>query len=68
MGLGFQIADDLLDRDEDAGCSLVAVVGVEAARARADELLTTALDELEAFGQRAEPLRELGRFAVRRDR
>ncbi len=68
LGLGFQIADDLLDRDEDAGCSLVAVVGVEAARARADELLTTALDELEAFGQRAEPLRELGRFAVRRDR
>jgi geranylgeranyl pyrophosphate synthase len=68
VGLGFQIADDLLDRDEDAGCSLVAVVGVEAARAQADELLTTALDELEVFGQRAEPLRELGRFAVRRDR
>jgi geranylgeranyl pyrophosphate synthase len=68
VGLGFQIADDLLDRDEDAGCSLVAVLGVDAARARADELLASGLDELDAFGQRAEPLRELGRFAVRRDR
>jgi geranylgeranyl pyrophosphate synthase len=68
IGLGFQIADDLLDQEEDAGCSLVAVMGVEAARMRADELLTSAQGELEAFGQSAGPLRELGRFAVRRDR
>jgi geranylgeranyl pyrophosphate synthase len=67
VGLAFQIADDVLDREEDAGCSLVAVVGVEAARSRAEELLRSALDALEGFGERAEPLRELGRFAVRRD-
>jgi hypothetical protein len=68
VGLGFQIADDLLDRDEDGGCSWVAVMGVEAARAETDALLARALDEVEAFGQRAEPLRELGQLAVRRDR
>ena len=67
VGLAFQIADDVLDREEDGGCSLVAVVGVEAARARAEELLHAGLDELESLGLRAEPLRELGRFAVRRD-
>ena len=68
VGVGFQIADDLLDRGEAAGASLVDALGAEAARARAEELLTQGLAQLEPFGEPAEPLRELGRLAVRRDR
>jgi len=76
VGVAFQIADDLLDQGQDdgvetgrdAGCSLVALIGVEAARERAEELLRSALRSIEDLGERAEPLRELARFAVRRDR
>ena len=77
VGVAFQIADDLLDESQDgadaagaaaAGCSLVPLVGAHAARARAEALLEGALRSLEHLGERAEPLRELARFAVRRDR
>jgi geranylgeranyl diphosphate synthase type II len=76
VGVAFQIADDLLDQGQDnagqsggdSGCSLVALIGVEAARERAEELLGSALRSIEDLGERAEPLRELARFAVRRDR
>jgi geranylgeranyl pyrophosphate synthase len=67
LGVAFQIADDVLDRDEDGPCSLVRVVGLEAARERAEALLAEALVELEDLVESAEPLRELARFAVRRD-
>jgi len=65
-GIAFQIADDVLDEGEDDPCSLVRAVGVEAARARAEQLLKSALAELEELGEKAEPLRELVRFSVRR--
>jgi geranylgeranyl diphosphate synthase type II len=65
-GIAFQIADDVLDEGEDDPCSLVRAIGVDAARERAEELLTTALAELENLGEKAEPLRELVRFSVRR--
>jgi len=68
IGVAFQIADDLLDRALDRGCSLVALVGADAARARAASLLREALDLLEPFGGSADPLRELARFAVGRAR
>jgi geranylgeranyl pyrophosphate synthase len=68
LGLAFQIADDLLDGGADDGCSLVACVGPAAARARAEAHLARALAEVEGFGTRAEPLRELARFALLRDR
>ena len=68
VGVAFQIADDLLDADEEStGCSLVPLVGLERARARAEELLAVGLEEIEDLGERAEPLRALARFAVRRD-
>jgi geranylgeranyl diphosphate synthase type II len=67
-GVAFQIADDWLDRAGDEPCSLVRVLGADAARARADALLAEALEAVEPFGARAEPLRELARFAVGRDR
>jgi geranylgeranyl diphosphate synthase type II len=68
VGVAFQIADDLLDDGEDDPCSLVRAQGVEEARARAEFLLDGALGLVEDWGERAEPLRELARFVVRRDR
>ena len=68
VGVAFQIADDLLDQDQDEGCSLVGLLGEQAARERALGLLVEALAALEPFGAPAEPLRELARFAVARDR
>jgi len=66
VGIGFQIADDLEDEHEDSPCSSLAALGSEGARARSEELLAGALSRLEAWGGRAEILRELARFAVRR--
>ncbi len=68
VGVAFQIADDLLDAEDEEPCSTVRVVGVEGARERAEALLDVALAEIEDLGEPAEPLRELARFAVRRDR
>jgi len=68
LGVAFQIADDWLDRDREESCSLVRAVGAEGARQRAQALLASALGRLEALGDVAEPLRELMRFAVCRDR
>jgi geranylgeranyl diphosphate synthase type II len=66
LGVAFQIADDLLDADEDGGCTWLRVASPAEAQARAESLLTVALDETERFGERAEPLRALARYAVRR--
>nr|MDJ0789493.1 polyprenyl synthetase family protein [Myxococcota bacterium] len=66
VGVAFQIADDLIDRDDEEPCSLVGVLGVESAAKRAEALLTDALNEIAALDERAEPLRDLARFAVRR--
>jgi farnesyl diphosphate synthase len=67
VGLAFQIADDLLDADADGACSLVRALGGPAARARAERLLEGALARVADLGVRAEPLRQLARYAVRRD-
>jgi geranylgeranyl pyrophosphate synthase len=68
VGVAFQIADDLLDDGEDGACSLVRVLGAERARERAEALLAGALDSIRDLPERAEPLRELARAAVRRER
>ena len=67
VGVAFQIADDCLDAEDEDGCSLVALEGVEPARARAEALLDDVLASLEGAGESAEPLRALARFAVRRE-
>jgi geranylgeranyl diphosphate synthase type II len=67
VGVAFQIADDLLDQDRSEPCSLVRVLGSQAARARSETLLDGALGRLRSMGERAEPLRELARYAVRRE-
>ncbi len=67
VGLAFQIADDLLDAGADEACSLVRALGAPAARARAEALLAAALAHIQDLGAHAEPLRQLARYAVRRD-
>ncbi len=66
VGVAFQIADDVLDADEDDACSLVRAIGRSAAQARAEALLAEAEAEIADLGDRAEPLRGLVRYAVRR--
>ena len=68
VGIAFQIADDLLDADSGEAASILRVHGVEDARRGAEALLDRALERTRALCERAEPLRALARFAVRRDR
>lgn len=68
IGIAFQVADDLLDRErEGEACSLVRVLGADAARTRAEALLESALARLSALGPDADTLRALGVYAVRRE-
>ena len=66
IGVAFQITDDVLDADEDEGCTLVPILGVEDCRQRAEKLLADALGKIDWLGERAVPLRELAQWAVRR--
>ncbi len=80
LGLAFQIADDLLDltadtatlgkragKDAGAGKStLPALLGLDAARRRAEALLDEALADLAPLGARAEALRALARYVLSR--
>jgi geranylgeranyl pyrophosphate synthase len=80
LGLAFQIADDVLDatssaedlgktpgKDAAAGkATYPAAVGIDVAREEALELSEQAVAALEAFGARADCLRELARFVIER--
>ncbi len=80
LGEAFQIADDLLDvtgteaetgkrvgKDAGAGkATFVDILGVEGARARAEELVAEAAHHLAPFGAAAETLVDAARFAVAR--
>jgi geranylgeranyl diphosphate synthase type II len=80
IGLAFQIVDDVLDvtqTSEQLGktagkdtasekATYPALFGVDASIGKADELVSHAFAELEAFGDRAETLKELARFLVER--
>ncbi len=63
VGVAFQITDDRLDGD-----GLAASLGDAVAAERAEALLAGALVSIDDLGERAEPLRELARYAVRRSR
>ncbi len=78
LGLAFQVTDDILSmtttseqlgkksgRDE-RGVNFATLFGVDAARALAEELVTTATECLAIFGDRADFLRALARFVVER--
>ncbi len=66
VGIGFQIADDLLDADSEEAASILRLQGIEDAQRGAEALLERALEHLSGWGEAAEPLRALARFAVRR--
>jgi geranylgeranyl pyrophosphate synthase len=68
VGMAFQIADDVLDAGKEEAASILRLQGIDDAKAGAEALLSHALQRVEDWGERAEPLRELARFAVRRDR
>ena len=82
LGLAFQIADDLLDaegdsrrtgkavrKDEGAGkATFVSLFGIDRARKQAEMLIDQAIGHLHGFGQNADLLRAIARFAIERDR
>jgi len=81
VGLAFQITDDLIDhegleekagkrvgKDKAAGKqTFVSLLGPERARRQADLLVEQAISHLHGFGEDADLLRAVARFAVERD-
>jgi farnesyl diphosphate synthase len=82
MGLAFQIKDDVLDVEGEQAltgkthgadaargkATYPSLMGMAAAKQRADALYAEALAALDAFGDAAEPLRWMARYIVHRDR
>lgn len=80
LGLSFQIADDLLDVEGDpravgkavgkdaaqGKATFVSLLGIEGARARAQELAGEACAALAPFGAAALPLQQAARFVISR--
>ena len=70
VGLAFQLADDVLDADEDAGDdgppSYVKLLGIDETRRRAWSLVEDALSAIRPL-PRPERLEQLAKFIVERD-
>lgn len=80
IGLAFQIADDILDIEgtteeigKDAGsdeargkATYPAVMGLAESKKRAGELVDMALESLAGFDHRADPLRDIATYIVKR--
>ena len=81
IGLAFQIQDDILDEIGDTDklgkpqgsdreknkSTFISLCGLEASKQRATDLLQQALDALEIFDEKADPLRQLAQYIVQRD-
>lgn len=80
IGLAFQVQDDILDETSDTETlgkpqgsdrhqnkpTYVSILGLDAARNKAAELSTQAIESLAGFSNKADYLRELASFVVRR--
>jgi geranylgeranyl diphosphate synthase type II len=80
IGLAFQIIDDILDvtatteeLGKTAGKDITAAKatypklwGLEASQAKAEELVNQAIQELEIYGEKAQPLQAIAEFIVQR--
>ncbi len=80
IGLAFQISDDILDiegdsktmgkragADEEKGkMTYPAVLGLNESKRIQSELVQTAVLDLQKFGSRAEPLRQIARYIIER--
>ena len=80
IGLAFQVTDDVLDVTGDSESlgktagkdvkaeksTYVSALGLAGAKEEADRLLNAALEALDIFGDRADPLRDLARQMVHR--
>jgi len=80
IGLAFQVQDDILDVTSDTATlgkqqgadiarnkpTYVSLLGLDAAKAKADELHRQALAALNGFGESAAPLRQLASYIVER--
>ena len=81
IGLAFQIQDDILDITADTDTlgktqgadqaknkpTYPSLIGLDAAQQMANDLLTDALSSIENLGSRAEPLKWLAHYIVKRD-
>ena len=80
IGLAFQIADDILNVEGDSALlgkgtgsdaargkiTFPALLGLDASRLRAEELIVDALEALAVFDDRADPLRGIARYVLER--